>query len=82
MRTRSRTSSRAGPSTDANRPISQRSRLEDQVSSAIECWPTRSSHTLCQIPLVRGYQIECGSRSQSCLPRGFARSWGRPRHAR
>ena len=28
------------------------------------------------MPLVRGYQIECGSSCQSCLPRGFARSCG------
>jgi hypothetical protein len=28
------------------------------------------------MPVVRGYQIECGSSSQSCLPRGLARSAG------
>ena len=37
---------------------------------------TGSSHTVCQMPVVRGYQIECGSSSQSCLPRGLARSAG------
>jgi hypothetical protein len=35
-----------------------------------------SSHTVCQMPLVRGYQMACGSSSQSCFPRGFARSAG------
>ncbi len=37
---------------------------------------TSSSQTVCQIPVVRGYQIECGSSCQSCLPRGLARSRG------
>ena len=37
---------------------------------------TRSIQTVCQIPVVRGYQIECGSSCQSCLPRGLARSCG------
>ena len=37
---------------------------------------TYSSQTVCQIPVVRGYQIECGWSCQSCLPRGLARSCG------
>ena len=37
---------------------------------------TISVHTVCQIPVVRGYQIAWGSRRQSCLPRGLARSCG------
>jgi hypothetical protein len=37
---------------------------------------TCSTQTVCQMPVVRGYQIECGSSSQSCLPRGLARSAG------
>ena len=38
--------------------------------------PTRSIHTVCQMPVVRGYQIACGSVCQSCLPRGLVRSCG------
>ena len=37
---------------------------------------TRSSQTVCQMPVVRGYQMECGWSCQSCLPRGFERSAG------
>ena len=37
---------------------------------------TTSYHTLCQIPVVRGYQMECELSFQSCFPRGFARSCG------
>jgi hypothetical protein len=37
---------------------------------------TFSSHTGCQMPVVRGYQIAWGWSCQSCLPRGFARSAG------
>ncbi len=35
---------------------------------------TASSHTGCQMPVVRWYQITCGSLRQSCLPRGCSRS--------
>ena len=38
--------------------------------------PTRSNQTVRQIPVVRGYQIECGSSSQSCFPRGISSSDG------
>lgn len=45
--------------------------------SAGICLSARTpSGSPCQIPVVRGYQIECGSSCQSCLPRGFARSAG------
>ncbi len=37
---------------------------------------TCSIQTICQIPVVLGYQMECGSNFQSCLPRGLARSAG------
>ena len=58
-------------------PISHRSR--SGVKAIVPnpaCGGTRSSHTVCQMPVVRGYQMECGSSCQSCLPRGFARSSG------
>ena len=42
----------------------------------IACAARVSSHTVCQMPVVRGYQIECGSSCQSCLPRGFVKSCG------
>ena len=42
----------------------------------IGCGGTRSSQTVCQMPVVRGYQMACGSSCQSCLPRGLARSCG------
>ena len=37
---------------------------------------TVSSQTGCQMPVVRGYQMECGLSCQSCFPRGLARSCG------
>lgn len=37
---------------------------------------THSNHTVCQMPVVRGYQMPWGSRFQSCLPRGFSMSNG------
>jgi hypothetical protein len=37
---------------------------------------TTSIQTVCQMPVVRGYQMECGWSCQSCFPRGFARSSG------
>ena len=38
------------------------------------CWRgTDSSHTGCQMPVVRWYQMACGFSRQSCLPRGWLR---------
>ena len=48
-----------------------------QASSATCSAGTRSSQTGCQIPVVRWYQITCGSGCQSCLPRGWVTSVGR-----
>jgi hypothetical protein len=50
--------------------------LDVQRMEPIRVCGTGSSHTLRQIPHVRGYQIECGDSCQSCLPRGWARSFG------
>ena len=41
-----------------------------QASSAIAVRGTASSQTLCQMPVVREYQMLWGSGCQSCLPRG------------
>ena len=60
----------------ASSPISHRSRLEVQRTVSMVAAGTTSIHTVCQIPVVRGYQMECGSSFQSCLPRGFSRSAG------
>jgi len=38
---------------------------------------TASSHTLCQMPVVRAYQMTCGCERHSCLPRGWPTSRGR-----
>jgi hypothetical protein len=35
-------------------PMSHRSRLEDQYKSLIAFCPTRSTQTVCQMPVVRG----------------------------
>ena len=38
--------------------------------SAIAVRGTASNQTLCQMPVVRAYQMSWGSVRQSCLPRG------------
>ena len=47
-----------------------------QCTDWIEASGTASSQTGCQMPVVRWYQMECGSACQSCLPRGFETSSG------
>jgi hypothetical protein len=74
--TPSRSRSRGSPSIQASNPISHFSRLGVQRTLPIQVQGTFSSQTVCQMPVVRGYQIECGSSFQSCLPRGLARSAG------
>ncbi len=60
--------------TSTSMPMSQCFRLLVQCRAPMRVALTVSSHTSCQMPVVRGYQIECGSSFQSCLPRGFSRS--------
>ncbi len=45
-----------------------------QCSEVTDTAGTDSSHTGCQMPLVRWYQMTCGCSRQSCLPRGCAMS--------
>src|SRR5437667_2361411 len=60
----------------ASSSICQRSTLGVQRIRARREVGTTSSQTVCQMPVVRGYQMECGSSCQSCLPRGLERSRG------
>ena len=74
--TRARSPSRRAPATVRSMPISHRSNEEVQRRLATCVAGTTSSQTVCQMPVVRGYQMECGSSCQSCLPRGLATSCG------
>ena len=50
--------SRCGPPIRASNPISQRLRLEVHFKVSMKLAGTTSSHTVCQMPVVRTYQIE------------------------
>ena len=73
-RTSSRVPSTGVPLSSASRVTRPRTRSGVQ-SSRVRCRsPTASSQTGCQMPVVRWYQMSCGSGRQSCLPRGWAGS--------
>ena len=54
----------------ASSSTASQARFGVQASSAIAVRGTASSQTLCQMPVVREYQMLWGSGCQSCLPRG------------
>jgi hypothetical protein len=56
--TASRSRSRGSPSIHVPMPISQRARCGVNVTRFRLVAGTRSIHTVCQMPVVRGYQIE------------------------
>lgn len=66
----------SGPSTRSSRSISQRSTLGGHLRSTLAALEMTSYQTLCQMPEVRGYQMECRFYCHSCLPRGLAKARG------
>jgi len=69
-------SSRRSSSSHTSTPMRQLARSGVNVSRPMLVAGTCSSHTVCQMPVVRGYQMEWISGFQSCFPRGLARSRG------
>ena len=62
-----------GPAHQTAQPISQRSRFGVQRMRSMHVAGTRSSQTVCQMPVVRGYQIECGLQRSSPACRAASR---------